>query len=220
MKHSICPAARVAMALSAVLFIKLLLAWFVPITADEAYYAIWGSYLSGGGYDHPPMIGFVLYPLLKLGHAALILRFPAIISSLILGVVSYLYLKKDNPKHAAITSILLMIAPISLFNIIITTDTPLFIFSFLSLICVLLALRNNDDWRWFALGGLFLGLAFFSKYFAGLLALAYAVYFLFIAPNRKRLIGLGLLALLTLPFALQNAYWNYQHDWANILFNI
>ena len=208
------------MALSAVLFIKLLLAWFVPITADEAYYAIWGSYLSGGGYDHPPMIGFVLYPLLKLGHAALILRFPAIISSLILGVVSYLYLKKDNPKHAAITSILLMIAPISLFNIIITTDTPLFIFSFLSLICVLLALRNNDDWRWFALGGLFLGLAFFSKYFAGLLALAYAVYFLFIAPNRKRLIGLGLLALLTLPFALQNAYWNYQHDWANILFNI
>ena len=86
-KHSISPAARVAMALSAVLFLKLLLAWFVPITADEAYYAIWGSYLSGGGYDHPPMIGFVLYPLLKLGHAALILRFPAIISSLILGVV-------------------------------------------------------------------------------------------------------------------------------------
>lgn len=220
MKHSISPAARVAIAFIAVLFLKLLLAWFIPITADEAYYAIWGTYLSGGGYDHPPMIGFVLYPLLQLGHHALIVRFPAIISSLVLGVVSYLYLKKENPKRAAISSILLMMAPMSLFNIIITTDTPLFLFSFLSVICVLLALRHHDDWRWFALGGLFLGLAFFSKYFACLLALAYAVYFLFIAPNRKRLIGLGLLALLTLPFALQNAYWNYQHDWSNILFNI
>lgn len=220
MKHSISPVTRVAIALFCVLAIKFLLAWFIPVTADEAYYAIWGAYLSGGGYDHPPMIGFVLYPLLQFGHHAVTLRLPALFTSLILGVVTYLYLKPEDPERAALTSILLMIAPISLFNIIITTDTPLFIFSFLSVMCVLQALRKNDDWRWFALGGLFLGLAFFSKYFACLLGLSYAVYFLFIAPNRARLIGLGLLALFTLPFAVQNIYWNYQHDWSNILFNI
>ena len=220
MKHSFSPATRVAIALFGVLAIKFLLAWFIPITADEAYYAIWGAYLSGGGYDHPPMIGFVLYPLLQFGHHALTLRLPAIFTSLIIGIVTYLYLKKEDPERAAVASILLMIAPISLFNIIITTDTPLFIFSFLSVMCVLQALRNNDEWYWFAFGGLFLGLAFFSKYFACLLGLAYAVYFLFIAPNRARLIGLGLLALFTLPFVLQNIYWNYQHDWSNILFNI
>ncbi len=196
------------------------MAYFIPITADEAYYAIWGAYLSGGGYDHPPMIGFVLYPLLQWGHHALILRLPAIFSSLILGVVTYLYLKQEDPERAALTSILLMLAPISLLNIIITTDTPLFIFSFLSVMCVLQALKKNDDSRWFALGGLCLGLAFFSKYFACLLGLAYAFYFLFVARTRARLIGLGLLALFTLPFVLQNIYWNYQHDWSNILFNI
>lgn len=199
MKPSISPAASVAIALFCLFAVKLLLAWFIPITADEAYYAIWGAYLSGGGYDHPPMIGFVLYPLLQLSHHSLILRLPAILSSLILGGVLYLYLKKEHPQRAALASILLMITPISLFNIIIVTDTPLFIFSFLSVMCVLFALRNNDDSRWFALGGLFLGLAFFSKYFACFLALAYAVYFLFIAPNRKRMICLGLLALFTLP---------------------
>lgn len=220
MKHSFSPATSVAIALFCVLVVKFLLAWFIPITADEAYYALWGAYLSGGGYDHPPMIGFLLYPLLQFGHHALTLRLPAIFTSLIIGVVTYLYLKKEDPKRAAMTSILLMLAPISLFNIIITTDTPLFIFSFLSVICVLQALRNNDDWCWFALGGLFLGLAFFSKYFACLLGLAYAVYFLFIAPNRARLIGLGLLVLFTLPFVVQNIYWNYQHDWSNILFNV
>ncbi|EDP46821.1 glycosyl transferase, family 39 [Rickettsiella grylli] len=202
------------------LVIKLLLAWFIPLTADEAYYAIWGTYLSGGGYDHPPMIGFVLYPFLQWSHAIWTLRLPAIFTSLILGVVSYLYLKKESPERAAITSFLLIISPISLFNIIITTDTPLFIFSFLSFICVLEALKKGDDWRWFALGGLFLGLAFFSKYFACLLGLAYAVYFIGIAPNRARLIGLGLLVVFTLPFVAQNIYWNYQHDWSNILFNI
>lgn len=220
MKLSSSPALRVTFALACILAIKLLLARFIPITADEAYYAIWGTYLSGGGYDHPPMIGFVLYPLLQWGHHALTLRLPAIFSSLILGVVTYLYLKQEDPERAVIASILLMIAPISLFNIIITTDSPLFIFSFLSVMCVLQALRKNDDGRWFALGGLCLGLAFFSKYFACLLGLAYAVTFLFIARNRARLTGLGLLALFTLPFVLQNIYWNYQHDWSNILFNI
>lgn len=220
MKHTFSPTLSVALALLCVLTVKFLLAWFIPITADEAYYAIWGAYLSGGGYDHPPMIGFVLYPLLQFGHHALTLRLPAILTSLILGVVSYLFLKKQDPERAAVTSILLMVAPISLFNIIVTTDTPLFIFSFLSVMCVLQAIRNNDAWYWFALGGLFLGLAFFSKYFACLLGLAYAVYFLFIAPNRARLIGLGLLALFTLPFVVQNIYWNYHHDWSNILFNI
>jgi 4-amino-4-deoxy-L-arabinose transferase-like glycosyltransferase len=219
-KQSISPATSFTIALIGILAVKFLLAWFIPITADEAYYAIWGAYLSGGGYDHPPMIGFVLYPLLQFGHHGLMLRLPAILTSLILGVVTYLFLKRDDPERAALASILLMIAPISLFNIIVTTDTPLFIFSFLSVMCVLQAMKNNDNWRWFALGGLFLGLAFFSKYFACLLGLAYAVYFLFIAPNRARLIGLGLLALFTLPFVAQNIYWNYQHDWSNILFNI
>lgn len=220
MKPSFSPVFRVTFVLISVLLIKFFLAYFIPLTADEAYYAIWGTFLSGGGYDHPPMIGFVLYPLLQFGHHVWTLRLPAIFTSLILGVVTYLYLKKEDPERAAIASILLMIAPISLFNIIITTDTPLFIFSFLSVMCVLQALKRNDDWRWFALGGFCLGLAFFSKYFACLLGVAYAVTFLFIARNRARLIGLGLLIIFALPFVLQNIYWNYQHDWSNILFNI
>lgn len=220
MKAIFSPTVRVSLALFFVLLIKFLLAFFIPITADEAYYAIWGTFLSGGGYDHPPMIGFVLYPLLQFGHHTLTLRLPAIFTSLILGVVTYLFLKKDDPKRAAITSILVMIAPMSLFNIMITTDTPLFIFSFLSVMCVLQAIRKNDARIWFALSGLFLGLAFFSKYFACLLGVAYVVYFLVIAPNRASVIGLGLIVLFALPFALQNVYWNYQHDWSNILFNI
>lgn len=220
MKYSLSPVASVTLTLLCVLIVKFLLAWFIPVTADEAYYTIWGTYLSGGGYDHPPMIGFVLYPLLQFGHYSFILRLPAIFMSLILAVVTYLYLKKDDPERAALASILLIITPISLFNVLITTDTPLFVFSFLSVMSVLQALKKKDDWRWFALGGVFLGLAFFSKYFACLLGLAYAVYFIFISPNRARLIGLGLLALFTLPFALQNIYWNYEHDWSNILFNI
>lgn len=220
MKRSFSPAVSVIITLFCVIAVKCLLASFIPMTADEAYYAIWGAFLSGGGYDHPPMIGFVLYPLLQFGHHSLTLRLPAIFTSLIVGVVTYLFLKKDDPERAAITSILVMIAPISLFNIIITTDTPLFIFSFLSVMCVLQAIRKNNAWIWFVLGGLFLGLAFFSKYFACLLGLAYAVYFLVIAPNRARVIGLGLIVLFALPFALQNVYWNYQHDWSNILFNI
>lgn len=53
MKRFFSPAVCVFVTLFCITVIKLLLASFIPITADEAYYAIWGAYLSGGGYDHP-----------------------------------------------------------------------------------------------------------------------------------------------------------------------
>jgi len=33
----------------------------VPFTGDEAYFTYWGVYADLGYYDHPPMIGWLLY---------------------------------------------------------------------------------------------------------------------------------------------------------------
>jgi NADH:ubiquinone oxidoreductase subunit 2 (subunit N) len=68
-----------------------------------------------------------------------------------------------------------------------------------------------------AASGLLLGLALFSKYFAGLLAIAYAVYLL---PRRGGLPKLLVVALCALPFMLVNLAWNSTHCWNNILFNL
>jgi hypothetical protein len=200
--------------------IKIVLCLAIPVTGDEAYYAIWGIFPSWGGYDHTPFIGWLLYPFLQLSKNPIILRLPMVITSTVIGGIIYLFLRSNNKEKAALTSIIFLVSPLSVCAVLITTDTPVILFSFLSGICVLQAVRKDDHLGWFTLGGIFLGIAFFSKYFAVLLALSYGVYFLFIAPSRRRLMGLLIIFLCVLPFGIENLYWNYTHAWANILFNV
>lgn len=210
-------------ALGITFIIKLALCQIIPVTGDEAYYAIWGIFPAWGGYDHTPFIGWLLYPFLKLSHQQIALRLPIVLTTTVIGGLIYGYLKSENPENrvnAAWASILFLISPLSLCAVIVTTDTPVILFSFLSGLCVLTALKKQDHLGWFALAGLNLGLAFFSKYFAVLLALSYFIYLVLVAPTKKRILGLFIIFLCVLPFGLENIYWNYTHAWANILFNI
>ena len=65
-----------------------------------------------------------------------------------------------------------------------------------------------------------MGLALLSKYFAGLIAIAYAVYFIFIVRSWRGNLSLFLIALCTLPFVAINIVYNATHCWNNILFNL
>ena len=44
----------------ALVVLRLIAAWFTPITFDEAYYWMWSKHLAGGYYDHPPMVAVVI----------------------------------------------------------------------------------------------------------------------------------------------------------------
>ena len=69
---------------------------------------------------------------------------------------------------------LYLLAPISWLNVLITTDTPLMLWSFLSVWALVEAERSNRA-SLYALSGLLLGAAFLSKYFSALLGVAYLV---------------------------------------------
>jgi len=200
--------------------IKVALCFAIPVTGDEAYYAIWGEFPALGYYDHTPFIGWLLWPFVKLSLNPLVLRLPTIIMTSLIGWGIFAFLKNYEVRKAALAAIIFLVSPLSLLGVIITTDTPVILFSFLSGLCFLQALKKNDHAGWFVGAGVFLGLAFFSKYFAVLLALAYALFLLIAAPKPRRVMGLLIMFLCTLPFGLENIYWNYHHAWANILFNV
>lgn len=42
---------------------KILILWLLPLTGDEAYFIKWAHNPSMGYYDHPPMVGWVLYAM-------------------------------------------------------------------------------------------------------------------------------------------------------------
>src|SRR3982075_716089 len=53
-------ARNTALAILALVALRLLAAAFTPITFDEAYYWMWSKHLAGGYYDHPPMVALVI----------------------------------------------------------------------------------------------------------------------------------------------------------------
>lgn len=203
----------------ATLVAKLVFAVVLPLTGDEAYFALWGIYPDFGYYDHPPMIGWWLWPLLQIGRTALLVRLPAIFVPLAVGVMLRQALRPLDEAKANLASTVFLLSPLNTLLVVTTTDTPLIFFSALATVFVF---RNIASGRWndALLAGFFLGAAFLSKYFAVLLGVAFVVSYLAFAGARRRWLPLGLIVAGALPGIAINVTWNYEHGWTNLLFNL
>ena len=207
------------LALALTLAFKFWLAAALPMTGDEAYFIYWGVYPDYGFYDHPPMIGWILALLLQFSRAEWVLRLPVILLPALVALAMLQYLRPLDQDKAHAAALAFLLLPANVWNVLITTDTPLVLFSFLSALCFAAALRR-ESLPLYAACGAFLGLAFLSKYFAVLLGLAYLGFVLTQPAGRRSWRGLALLFAAVLPFAALNAWWNYGHCWANLMFNV
>ncbi|MCW9025380.1 MAG: glycosyltransferase family 39 protein [Gammaproteobacteria bacterium] len=202
------------------LIIKLMVAYWLPMTGDEVYFIQWGRHLDYGYYDHPPMVGWFLAAMLQFSDAAMWLRLPQILTTTFIAWAIYRILSRSYAQTAVMISVLYMLAPINMLGVLITTDTPLLLWSFLSGLAFYQSQRR-DSMGWYLLCGILLGLAFFSKFFAGLLGVAYFLYLvLFVRRGIQPYLGLLLIIAGTLPFIFLNLLWNYNHCWDNYLFNL
>ena len=195
----------------------------LPMTGDEAYFVFWGEHPAGGYYDHPPMVGWWLTGLLSISRAEWVLRLPSTLLPLLLASGGAWLARPYGVDRARLAAGLILLQPANVWNVLITTDTPVIIFSMLSMLAYVAALRcQASSGRalvgHLAAGGL-LGLAFLGKYFAALLGIAYFVHVVFVRRDRGRWLGLLALLAAALPAALYNLWWNSGHCWVNILFN-
>lgn len=200
------------------LLFKLIFAAWLPLTGDEAYFYIWGKYPALGYYDHPPMVGWWLALLTTFSKAVWWLRLPSILLATFIGWGIYKLLRERGREMAALAASIWLIAPVSWYNVLITTDTPLVLFCFLSIWSMQRALTNERAVD-YLLAGAFLGLAFLSKYFAVFLGFAYLGYFLINRRSAAGVKGFLLMLVATVPFIAIHFYWNYAHCWTNLLFN-
>ncbi len=212
------------------------LAAALPITGDEAYFIWWGMRPDWGFYDHPPLIGWLLAALLLVHDAEWWLRLPSVLLPGALALGASWALRRGfvaRPLDLSATgqfadphqqqtlawgaATLVLLAPVNVWNVFITTDTPLIYFSFFSALAWLRAARD-DDWRYYLLSGLLLAGAVLSKYFAALLGFAYLVHAL-VRPNRRKSLGLLLCYSAVLPALAVMGWWNSGHCWPNYMFN-
>jgi hypothetical protein len=165
------------------------------------------------------MIGWLLFLLLKFSNAEWALRLPVTLMPFALAAGIYVVLRRADETKAALAALAFMLLPANVWGVFITTDTPLIFFCFASAFAFWLGVVRKAP-RWQALAGVFLGLAFLSKYFAVLLGLAYVAYVALSPRGRRDWRGLALVVLCSLPFAAVNLWWNYEHCWANLMFNL
>lgn len=209
------------------LLFKLYVSSEIPITGDEALFYAWSQDLSLGYYDHPPMIGWILAALASIGHSLTLIRLPAsLLNHLIaFGIIDLVIRWSPQQRSNAfyIASIYLLL-PASLLSVLVTNDSALVLFTALSSYAFLraeLQYRENPNAAngkvipLYLASGIFIGLAFLSKYLVVFLAVSYALILLW----KKRFIPLLCLILAAIPFGLLNYYWNIENCWQNILFN-
>lgn len=207
-------------AIAVTFLIKLYLAYLVPITGDEAEYISWARTLYWGYYDHPPMIAWVLHPFTLMSLNPLCLRFLQVLASTLIAFFIWLVFKSEDKVKAYWVSLLYLVSPLSVMNIAILTDTPLLLFSFISIFLLYVAEKNRYAYSYYALSGLFLGAAYLSKYLMFPLALSIFLYFIIASHIPHRWRRFFVLILLAMPFFIQNIVWNYDYDWANFFFNL
>ncbi len=222
--HRAADAARCVfwIAFAATLLLKLVLAAGFPMTGDEAFFYQWGVFPAWGYSDHPPLVGWLLAALRQIGEHPLALRsFTLLVTSAIaLGIVDLLrrWLPADREASAWLAGAVYLAMPWSWMFVLVTTDTPLIFFMALSAWAYLRADAADRGAGWYALAGLFLGLAFLSKYFAALLGFAYAAHCF--GWRRERWWAPFLIFALALPSIALNVAFNATHGWSNVMFNV
>lgn len=205
------------------LFIKLILAYFLPLLPDEAYYWMWSHHLQLGYFDHPGMIAWLFrlgHFLEPFGHAV---RWPAICINH-LNYIFWFYIFKElkiSPTHFYSWFLLTFISPILGFgSILLTPDLPIMLFWSSSLYFFIRILKSKDLINYCFLG-MSLGLGFLSKYH---IVLFLIIGFFYLSVEKKwRFIsskGTILTVIFGFIFSFPTIYWNYQNDFQSFAFQI
>ena len=204
----------------AIIIIKLILSYMLPITSDEAYFFLWGAFPDINYYDHPPITGWIMTLFSYLGKDIFFSRLFTLLSGLAIAWAIYQLIKKTfhSPEKARLITLAFIASPLHVLSVMITTDTPLVFFTALSGFALFAALRHQSSGR-IVWSGFLWGLAILSKYFAGLLFFGVLGYLVIQRPFRW-FSAILLWLIGALPCIVFHLYANYLNCWTNVLFNV
>lgn len=190
-------------------------------SVDEAHYALYAAHPAWSYFDHPPLVGWVQWPLVVLQVPDAVLRLvPGALWLVTLIGVYRLTLRLQVPdgEGAALWALLaLLLAPLlHILGIGLLPDTLLMALT-IALMHHTLTLMESDGpppLRHWLLLGVLLGLAGLSKYTAIFAAVSVAVCLLRVYGLRMaRMPGVWLATLLALIMVGPVLVWNAQNQW-------
>jgi len=215
-------ALNTALAILALVALRLVAAAYTPITFDEAYYWMWSKHLAGGYYDHPPMVAVVIrLGTLIAGDTELGVRLVSILLALPMSWAVYqatLILFGSRRVAATATLFLNVTLMTAVGTMIVTPDAPVLVASSFLLFALAKVLQTGRGAWWLAVGAA-AGCALLSKYTALFFGPAILIWLVAVPKLRRWLISPwlylgGLVALLLFaPVIL----WNADHHWVSFI---
>lgn len=206
--------------LIAIFLFKIVILTLLPLTGDEAYFIKWADNLSLGYYDHPPMVGWLIYLMSFVSDSHIFFRMLPVATTFVVAYVIYkiALLYKIRNSIAFHTSLVFLASPVDLLLALMTNDVALLLFSSLGTMFLLYSLEKKEWFRYALLAGIFLGASFLSKYFAVFLMFSLLIFSFYMYKKNatKSVITVTIIILL---FVAQNLYFNYNSCWNNIMFN-
>ena len=220
------------------------LAAFIEFGNDEVYYWTYAMYPDWSHFDHPGMVGWLIqiFSLNLLFHSEFALRLSSIIFMTVDIYIIYRLGCLVKNKLAGFYAALLYTASFYCFvitGVFIMPDTPLMMFTLLSIWCFLSSFRptvgsgeissvagdfstplrsaRNDGLL--VLAGLFAGLALLSKYSAIFIWAGVGLYILFYDRKQLKNKYLYLSALISIICMLPVLIWNIQNDFISFTFH-
>ncbi|MBV8919728.1 glycosyltransferase family 39 protein [Bradyrhizobium sp.] len=206
----------------ALVALRLIAAAVTPLTFDEAYYWMWSKHLSGGYYDHPPMVALVIrLGTMLAGDTELGVRLVSILSALPMSFAVYraAAILFGGTRVAASAVILLNVTLMAAVGtLIVTPDSPLLVASSFLLFGLAKVLETGRGVWWLAVGAV-AGAALLSKYTALFFGPAILIWLVSVPKLRHWLVSpwlyLGGLVALALFFPV--IHWNADHQWVSFI---
>jgi len=213
---------RAALIIVALNVVRLAFGFAFDLAPQEAYYFFYSQHPALSYFDHPPGIAIALWLFTSvLGKSEIALRLTAFTLSCGTQLAFWALARRVLPRSRRLTAILLLTttAMFSIVSLISLPDVPLLLFWTRAVLQLYRAVFEKKRWGWL-LGGLFMGLAFDSKYTACFLQVGLLVFLLASRPHRRLLrTGWPYLSVLTAHVAMLPVYvWNAQHGLASFLF--
>ena len=145
-----------ALVVLALVALRLVGAAFTPITFDEAYYWMWSKSLSGGYYDHPPMVALVIRAgTMIAGDTELGVRLVSVLLALPMSYAVYrsAAILFGGARLAATATILLNVTLMAAVGtLIVTPDAPLLVASSFVLFFLAKVAESGRGAWWLAVG--------------------------------------------------------------------
>ncbi|MFB9264341.1 glycosyltransferase family 39 protein [Bradyrhizobium erythrophlei] len=211
-----------ALAVCALVALRLAAAAWTPLTFDEAYYWMWSKALAGGYYDHPPMVAVVIrLGTMIAGDTPLGVRLASILLALPMSWAIYhaaaiLFGGRQVAASAAILLNVTLMASVG--TLIVTPDAPLLVAASFLLFSLAKVLQSGRGAWWLAVGAS-AGAALLSKYTALFFGPAILIWLAVVPKLRHWFLSpwLYLGGLVALGLFAPVIRWNADHQWVSFI---